>query len=142
MTSNSAPQTFGPLWKGLFGGNLGGQKNPPLNWRPLPQTAPIVGTPNRASADLLRQAREGILKGKNRKGQRNALLNATARKPAAVVGPPAVKPVPPGAATPTAPAAPVGFGGSGYSGRVASLLGHASNPGTTTPTVPLPKPGA
>lgn len=116
QNSGSKPILFGALWKGM-------------NTEPLPDTAPVA-TPTRSSADLLRQARLKQNKGQSRAKVAAELRTSTQRRAAAVVAP-----------TAAAAAPGSGFGGSGYSGNVASQLGHASNPGTVTPAgPPRPKP--
>ncbi len=130
MGSVPVTPTFGVMWKGFFDS----QKNPPLDRTPLPDSAPLVNTPKNASADLLRQARQKIGKGQNRRAVLNQLFTSTKRGPAAVKGPPVQAP---GAAP--AAGAPAGFGGAGYSGNVASSLGASSNFGFSSPDTPRPK---
>ncbi len=127
-------QTFAPLWK-LY-----------MNRTPLPQAAPLVGTPKRASSELIYQATRQLLKGTDRKSVMRSLATSTARKPAAVMPAPAAAPAaaapapaaPSPGAAPSLPGPASGFGGAGYSGNVATALEHPSNPGFTTATPPPP----
>lgn len=119
MGKPTGSPTFGPLWKGM-------------NTTPLPDDAPLVNTPNRASADLLRQARKQVRDKSDRGHALSQLRLATQRKVATVVPSPAP--------TPAAPATSSGFGGGGYSGRNASALGNLSNSGFTTSKPPAPNP--
>ncbi len=113
--------TFGVLWKGM-------------NTTPLPDNAPLVNTPNRSTADLLRQARGKIMEGQDRKKVLGQLRFSTARKPAALAQPKIPQ------NTSSSPATSSGFGGGGYSGNVASQIGHAGNAGYSTPSAPRPNP--
>lgn len=130
MNDHSTPPTFGQLWKGWFD-----NKNPPMNTQLLAPGTPLVNTPKNASADLLRQARQKIVKGQSRRGVLSQLITSTRRGPAAVRGPSVQAP---GAAP--AAGAPAGFGGGGYSGNVARRLGSASNLGYASATKPAPNP--
>lgn len=124
------PETFGTLWKGWFD-----DKNPRMNTTALPDSAPLVNAPKNASADLLRQARQKINKGEDRKTVLGQLFNSTRRGPAAIKGP-----VVPAPGVSNAPGAPTGFGGAGYSGNVASRLGQSSNVGFSSASAPRPSP--
>lgn len=119
--------TFAARWAELRKGFF----DPP---RRLPQNAPIVNTPNRATPDLLFQARKKILKQQDRKKVTAQLATSTTRRAAAVRGPAPVEVgAPPPAATPT------GFGGRGYSGNVARQIGHEPDNGYTTPNTRRPQ---